>query len=278
MVSESELVVDRLLEIVSKVNKLIENCDKLPKEEFKIQARSQLIESRKFIKENLSLIPSHTLKTGNESLQKLESLVDKPDKKELQFKFKSNPGTPKSQPKPPVDIKEHKIDAAYHGESSFGFRGIKGQDLCLDNVDGRDVGLTDLVDCKVQILGLSNTVHLKNLIDCFVVIFLASRAITVDNCTNCKFEFVCQQLRISNTIGAQFKLYTSARSMLEESTELSFSRLDLDNVASDKLKPDQINKLMNCAKFDQDHNNWRSIDDFDWLNTRVPSQNYVIHE
>lgn len=67
-------------------------------------------------------------------------------------------------------------------------------------------------------------------------------------------------------------MFTSARSMLESSSELTFKCLNLGETS----QRDMMDELFERAKFDKTKNNWRCIDDFDWLSSNVPSKNFKV--
>lgn len=291
MGSESESCVDQLLIYVSELNGLIEDFKSgRTNEELCSKARERLHISRTYIEKNLGIIPNHTLKTINDSLRKLELLVEKP-KSHIQFRFSSKPSQePVSSNKNETNISEEpnkKLPSKQHEphgdkmncENFFGFRNQTNQSYHLDQEQARnkDISLINLSSCRVTILGLANTVHLRDLKDCLVIVFLATRAITLTNCQNCNFKFVCQQLRINSTKESSLQIFTSARSMLEESSGLKFSCLEFDQL-SDIIDAQQRSRLLSEAQFDCDKNNWKCIDDFDWLNANIASKNYSISE
>lgn len=280
MKSESELCVDKLLIQLGKIDNLVEKLISNKNDELICEARDLSTKTQSFVDNNKSIIPSYCLKKVIDSLKKLEKFIDEPQRAKLKFKFKSAPKTD-IEPKE-VSIKESEI-ISYNGDielstASFGFENRSNEKLALEqsDVEAKDISLIDLENCDVNIVGLANTVYIRNLKNTSVAVCLACRAITVINCANCQFELVCQQLRIDTTTQSTFKIYTSVRSMLESSNALEFHNLDLDGI--ERVGHKQVVDLFNKANFDVERNNWKCIDDFDWLSPDTKSKNFSIVE
>lgn len=277
MKSESELCVDQLLSYVSELNQSLDKIKTSKSDDDIKEAKDRIQQCRNFIARNVTIIPSHTLKTANDSLRKLDSLIEKPQRCEFKFISKPQDNEPKSSDQEIKDNPTKSDSCNLICDNFYGFRNQTNQDLCFNDgqADNRDISLIDLESCRVTVLGLANTVHLRNLKDCSVIIFLATRAVTLTNCINCELKIVCQQLRINSTKMTTFQLYTSARTMLEESSNLTFQCLDMNQM--DKLIDEpRRSDLLAKAKFEVHKNNWKCIDDFDWLHATIPSKNYTI--
>lgn len=64
--------------------------------------------------------------------------------------------------------------------------------------------------------------------------------------------------------------------MLETSSELSFKPLKLEELVD--CDTESINRLMADNNFKWSDNNWKCVDDFDWLVPNIPSKNYKLLE
>lgn len=282
MKTESELCVDALLVKTSKIEDLVEKLSSERDDELLCQARDLYLNTQSFISNNKSLIPSYCLKKVTDSLRKLDSYISEPQKTKLQFKFKSVPKVVAVSPEKSLPLEENdKVEINLKDSVStpfFGFRDCQGKKLELNEleVESKDISLINLINCDVNIVGIANTIYIRNLEDTSVTVCLACRAIAVINCNNCQLKLICQQLRIDSTSKCTFKIYTSARSMLESSRELEFHRLSLDSL-EDK-SAEQVRDLLIKANFDEQNNNWKCIDDFDWLSPDSASKNYKIVE
>lgn len=287
MTSESERCVDELLLITNRVNELTLRLTHDQTEKVLADSRSLLEATQLFIENNKSLIPSYILKKVSDSLKQLGRQVEAVNKSRMTFKFSAKPSAASSTSekdhakKPSQVIKTAESTASNSYQAFFGFRDRTNQELNMgaDEVNSKDVSLVDLVDCKVKIIGVANTLYIRNLKRTDVVVCLACRAITITNCSDCTFKFVCQQLRIDSTTNSLFTIFTSARSMLESSKGLTFKMLQLDELAKEEnINHDRIVDYLRIANFNEHQNNWKCIDDFDWLSPTSASINYKICE
>lgn len=279
MTSESEQCVDELLSKLSIIDKLIANFDKSNDEQLVDKSRQILLETQSYIDNNKSVTPAYILKKVTDSLKKLETRVNQPSKSKLQFKFKANPSSNNNESSIQPEYKSNvgeKFSTEFKSQPLHGFQNIINENLSLSgkDVESQDISLTNLRGCSVIINGLANTVYVRELKETSVTVCLACRAITITNCTDCHFRLICQQLRIDSTLNCSFRIFTSARSMLESSKALEFEPIKLDNV--DKLSHEQVQDLLAKAGFNESQNNWKCIDDFDWLAPDCPSKNYKL--
>lgn len=247
------------------------------------EARSFVLNTQTFIDNNRAVIPSYCLKKVTDVLRMLEININRPKKTNFQFKFRA----------PSQRIEEGNLQTTQEvvmrnsvGCSSnqhtvttpetLGFRDKTKQTLFLNSneVHSKDVSLINLDQCNVRITGPANTVYIRNLTNTKVTVFLACRSITITNCRDCHFELVCQQLRIDSTQTSRFDIFTSARSMLESSKALEFAELKFDSVEG--IESGEIDELLTVANFNKSKNNWKCIDDFDWLSSNTPSKNFKL--
>lgn len=285
MATESERCVDELMLRKAKIEAIIEELDKTGSNApVMADVRNILLDNQLFIDNNKSIIPSYCLKQMTGSLKRLQAHLDR-DASIPKFQFKSKP-----QVKSSDDQIHGRDEPAGHGDDkqsqaphlsatpSSGFINQDHKQLKLNagEVEGKDISLINLSECVVTITGLANTVYVSDLNNCQVTVFVACRAITVRNCVNCRFKLVCQQLRIDSTRESKFEIFTSARSMLESSEKLEFCELILGNVS--EMSEEEVSQLLARANFDPSLNNWRCIDDFDWLSPNTKSKNFVLVE
>lgn len=275
--NESELCVDKLLVEIGKMDHLVEKLDSDRDSQLICQARNLSSTVQSFIDNYKEIIPSYCLKKATDSLKRLENHINNPQMDKLKFKFKSAPKT-RVQLQADKTIELSSSIPQDYQTVSLGFKGRENEKLNLNpsDVETKDISLVDLKNCDVNIEGLANTVYMRNLSDTSVTVCLACRAITVVNCDNCQFKLVCQQLRIDETSRSIFTIYTSARSMLESSRELEFRNLNLDTLGGNSHE--QVRNLFKEANFDPQQNNWKCIDDFDWLSPKNTSKNFSIVE
>jgi len=277
MASESQRCVDQLLVRLSEIDRLVNRLETEPSDGVVLEAREVIRGTQNFIDNNKAAIPSYCLKKVADGLRRLESQVSGPQKAKLLFKFKSSPKVSDQKLEQTSELEQDtKREPSEFLPAKFGFHDCLSESLSLgpDEVDSKDVSLVNLDRCSVQIRGSANTVYIRNLKNCSVSVCIACRAVTVTDCRNCLFKIACQQLRIDSTSSCHFDIFTSARSMLESSEGLEFKQLNLDELEN----PSQVRELLTRANFDPTRNNWKCIDDFDWLSKDSPSRNYkLIH-
>ena len=285
MSTESERCVDKLLVEVNKMDDLSKRLEAEQTDELIEESRESITRIRTYLANNSAIIPSYIMKKISESLKRLEKQINNWSRSKLKFKFKTN----SSEPNPSgstVDAPSSKTkdsDAiktrpAIVTSNFLGFQNRNNEHLSLGGteVESKDVGLVGLNNCTVTIVGLANTVYIRDLTDTSVTICVACRAINVRNCSNCKLKLICQQLRIDSTTGSEFTIFISARSMLEASTDLKFRELKLEDLYKGDVTEEQVRDLLKMAEFNVKQNNWKCIDDFDWLSEEVPSRNYKL--
>lgn len=264
MVNETERCVDILIERSNEIDRILSefgtkhNTDDLIK---------IITDTQNYIRDNKPLIPPYILKKINQSLNRLEQHVEH-SKRKLSFKFKSS--TPsrnvnqKETAEKPIEI--NKVNCP---TKLFGLFNKDHEKLALnqEDVDGKDISLINIKFCHVIVNGLADTARLKDLKNVSVDVLIARRAITVTNCFDCKFKLACQQLRIDSSENCEFEIYTIGGSMLEASNKIIFK----------ELKSSNIQKIMTEAGMNDGTNNWKCINDFDWLSDQ-DSKNFEIVE
>lgn len=249
-------------------------------DKLKVSSKLSVDEARKAVKDienyicnNSAIVPPYFLKLAQDEVRQLEAFIHQP----VGFKFKKKTDSPKKESEEKAPTKDDPSPSEVEPESSdaapsFGFKSKSDETLILSNdqVDGKDISLVDLKKCSIEIKGCANSVYIKNLVSCEVKIGLASRAILMADCTDCQFVLICQQLRIDSSNDCTFELYISSRAMLENSKNLSFRCL--------RWTFDGMEELLKRVNFQADNNNWKQIDDFDWLSKDTKSKNFKLLE
>lgn len=275
MSSASEICVDELLKRLTELDALLCRLDNESSQQDGLinESRELLTSTQSFIDNNNALIPGYCLKKAVDSINKLENYVKKSQESKINFKFKQVKSRVRVDLDKPASELKHEVTTPPVYEpaqtNTIGFSEKTNESLALGpaEVEFKDVSLSRLASCNIVIKGLANTVYISDLTNTSVVISIACRAITIKKCANCKFKLVCQQLRIDSTVDCEFEIFTTARSMLESSNGLKFRRLCPDSEMAD---------FMLKSNMDINSNNWKYIDDFDWLSPNVPSQHYKL--
>ncbi|KAF4524621.1 hypothetical protein B566_EDAN013872 [Ephemera danica] len=160
------------------------------------------------------------------------------------------------------------ITLQLYNDNSCGFADKEDQDLSLteEELEGKDVVLSGLIRCKVQLPGTPSTLHMTGLRGCQVLVGPVTTSVFIDDCSDCTFAFPCQQVRIHNTKHCQFYVHVTSRSIIEDTTQVFFAPFNWDY--------DNIDKHFEIAGLDRNRNNWNCVDDFNWLAIDMPSPNW----
>lgn len=160
------------------------------------------------------------------------------------------------------------ITLQLYNDNSCGFANKEDQDLSLteEELEGKDVVLSGLIRCKVQLPGTPSTLHMTGLRGCQVLVGPVTTSVFIDDCSDCTFAFPCQQVRIHNTKHCQFYVHVTSRSIIEDTTQVFFAPFNWDY--------DNIDKHFEIAGLDRSRNNWNCVDDFNWLAIDMPSPNW----
>lgn len=212
----------------------------------------------------------HTISDLNNKYQELVSKV-KPKKK---FGFKNRKQKTKLPEVSELSISE--TDSA--GSKSVGYStddGVNVSDrrderivLSRDQVQGRDVVVSGLTNCRLEIRASPLTLHLTNISSCTVLTGPVATSIMVDQCVDSSLSLSCQQLRTHNTSNTDIYLHTTAKAIIEDCKGI--------RVAPYNWKYPDMEEDWNVSKLDKNINNWTQIGDFNWLSVDKPSPNWSI--
>ncbi|XP_055033187.2 tubulin-specific chaperone C [Misgurnus anguillicaudatus] len=236
---------------------------------------------QKFLNDSVMFLTQYEIRQAQASLQKLQSsLADKrevalPKKK---FAFRSrNTGTSK-QPEPIQDttVKSASVvdgtvmlDAAI-SVNQCGFSNVHDQVLIkhAEEIQQRDVLLSNLTNCKVRLYGCPSTVHIKMVSNCEILCGPVSSSVFVDQCTKSILAVPCQQLRTHNTSATQIYIHVTSRAIIEDCHDVRFAPFTWTYP--------EIHDHFKVSRLDPDRNNWEQVDDFNWLAAGTPSPNWTV--
>ena len=86
---------------------------------------------------------------------------------------------------------------------------------------------------------------------------MTKSTVFVDNCQNCKFELNCHQLRIHNTYESRFNIFVTSKAIIEDCNKVVFSPYKFDYPERERHEKEE--------EKDAKPNQWRDIQDFNWL-------------
>lgn len=191
-------------------------------------------------------------------------------KKKFGFKARKN-----KIEKTDVNNGADKIDAASKNEAyqvveDCGFFNKTGEDLILkdEEIDRKDVLLSNLKNCKIQLFGYPTTLHIANLEASKVYCGPVSTSVFIEHVKDSTLHLACQQLRIHNTTDSNFYIHVTSKAIIEDSKNVRFGIYKLDY--------EGIDKHYDSSGLNRNVNNWDKVDDFNWLATDKPSPNWSI--
>ncbi|XP_077017938.1 tubulin-specific chaperone C [Tamandua tetradactyla] len=240
---------------------------------------------QKLLNDSVLFLAAYDLRQGQETLGKLQAALAE-RRQELQpkkrFAFKTRrkdpasvskrdaaPGAPSSESilASPPSLKE---------EGGFGFNHVCG----FSNLDSQvlekraeelrqfDVLLTELTNCTVKLYGNPNTLRLTKARNCTVLCGPVSTSVFLENCSGCVLSVACQQLRVHSTRDTRIFLQVTSRAIVEDCSGIQ--------LAPYTWSYPEIDKDFKDSGLDRSKNNWKDVDDFNWLARGVASPNWSI--
>ncbi len=166
-----------------------------------------------------------------EQLQKLSgdiqslALLLKPKKK---FKFSENRKKkevtqPKETPIPEKKPENPAVSAMFNIES---IQQKVGETITLSKSEliQSTYKIIDNSESSISISGPLETVYLYNNKDCTINLGPVRSSVFVEKCDNCTINLMAQQIRIHNSSGSTFLIYSASKSIIENCTALSFGQ------------------------------------------------------
>ncbi|XP_022061997.2 tubulin-specific chaperone C [Acanthochromis polyacanthus] len=246
------------------------------------EATAKTAQLQKFLNDSLMFLTQYELRQAQAALQKLQtSLTETREealpKKKFAFRARtkaaekvSAAGTPPPDAAgtpPPADPDVTVVDGT---SEQCGFSNVKDELLTktAEEIQKQDVLLTHLSNCKVRLMGSPSTLHLKNIDGCEILCGPVSSSVFIDQCRNSTLAFPCQQLRTHNTIDTQVYLHVTSRAIIEDCRGLSFAPFSWSYPT--------LEEDFAVSGLDRQQNNWREVDDFNWLAAGTPSPNWTV--
>lgn len=140
--------------------------------------------------------------------------------------------------------------------------------LQSDEINGKDVTMSSLTNCLVQLIGHPGSVQVSNLKNCIILCGPIARSMFADNCVDCKFVFGCQQFRFHSSQSCDIYMHVTCRAIIEDCTGV---RVAPYNYAYSNIDIDFMKAGLDAAK-----NNWEDVADFNWLSADHASPNWQI--
>ncbi|GAB0093266.1 tubulin-specific chaperone C [Sergentomyia squamirostris] len=232
-------------------------------------------ELQKYLTTSTIFLTEHKIKTCQAVINDLLVQVEEKKTKMIpkkKFGFKSYT-KPDVDPGMKDDNGEKKAEEEPDGvkkrkEFEWTIAGRRNQEIVLDRlaVNGQDLTLNDLENCLVRIIGHPGSIQLSKMKNCVLITGPVSRSIFADDCSNCKFLFACQQMRLHTSHNCDIYLHVTCRAIIEDCTGI---RTAVYNFTYPDISAD-----FRDAGLDVDRNNWQDVADFNWLSPDRPSPNW----
>lgn len=136
------------------------------------------------------------------------------------------------------------------------------------DVDRKDITISNLKNCFVEIRGHAGSVQIANAVDCVFLCGPISRSLFAENCFRCKIVAACQQLRLHGSTNCKLWLHVTCRAIVEDCKQIEvgdyiyeYSGIEID---------------FKKSGLDAAVNNFRDIADFNWLSPEKPSPNWKL--
>merc|ERR1712224_146157 len=110
---------------------------------------------------------------------------------------------------------------------------------------------------------MGEQVLVENLTDCEVLVGVSCSTVWLRNCTNCKFNVACQQLRVSSSSNCEISLFSSIGPVFDASHHITVRPFQPTYVPLQK-------RHFKAAGIELSQNNWNKIEDQDATNASVP--------
>ncbi|XP_072498278.1 tubulin-specific chaperone C [Notamacropus eugenii] len=245
------------------------------------EAASRLQTLQKLLNDAVLYLAPYDVRLGQEALARLQGALGE-RRQELQpkkrFAFKSrrkdaaaqDPRPAAEAPPPPQQPPPAPPPAPAQVPPGSGFSDRESQTLQMQAAElrQRDILLTGLTDCTVRLYGNPNTLRLTKARGCTVLCGPVSTSVFLDDCVSCVLAVACQQLRTHSTRDTRIFLQVTSRAIVEDCSGVQFAPYSWSYPG--------IDQDFEGSGLDRSKNNWRDVDDFNWLARGVASPNWSV--
>jgi len=137
-----------------------------------------------------------------------------------------------------------------------------------------DFSLSSLSKCTVYMLQKLDALRITQLSDCIVVCGPVNGSIFIENCSNCTFALVSQQIRLHTTHHCSLYIHSRSHPIIEDCNSLHFA--PYQGYIKWGRYCTLFNKLFDEYSFNNDQNCWENVDDFNWQKVGQHSPNWQI--
>lgn len=229
------------------------------------------------------LLPPYDVQKYRASLKTLASDIaarreQLAPRKKFSFKRRAEAASNATEATIPVDgYKAAEVQAEVSSSSTTGafngelIEGRKGSCIKFGpgELQGRDVSLRDLEDCRVVLLDQVGALHVHRLRRCEIVIVAVSSSLLMHHCHECIFTFAAKQLRLHDSDQVVLHLHTRSSPIIEHCKRIMFAPFDLAWPG--------LEELLQRASLGSpgEDGPWSDVQDFNWLK-RQASPNWCL--
>ncbi|XP_012566899.2 tubulin-specific chaperone C [Hydra vulgaris] len=230
---------------------------------------------QKFVSDSASDLPSYDIRRAQEILSEIRNSINL--KRELllpktKFAFKSRVKITEKNGNNECGLKKviDSTESSLLSDQTFGFSNLVGKSLSLNPSEchSKCINLINLQDCTVEIKGCPSAMQIQNISNTIVHCGPISRAIFINGCYDSALHLACQQLRIHSTFNTNFYILVRSKAVIEDCEHVGFGEY--------MWRYDGITEHMQEAGLEFNVNNWRNVDDFNWLKLNEKSPNWFI--
>ncbi|XP_043917838.1 tubulin-specific chaperone C [Protopterus annectens] len=262
----------------SSIDAMLQSCCSIPKADLPMHFEAMTVklqQLQKFLNDSVMFLPSYDLRQAQDALQNLQdAMIEKRDelmpKKKFAFKVRKKEVSVPKEKSVLECIDGPKDKAMAPTMSVCGFSNVASQNLVKfsDDVNSKDVLLSNLSDCTVKLFGAPSTLHIKNVINSKILCGPVATSVFVDECKDCVFVLACQQLRTHSTKDTSVYLHVTSRAIIEDCSDIRF--------APYSWWYEGLEKDFATAGLQRNTNNWNCVDDFNWLSLEAHSPNWSV--
>jgi len=263
---------------IVEVEQLINNCGG---EEVAVQLDNiavQLALVQKYVTDSSIFLPSYDLRKGQTSVDKLQASFQATQervqpKKKFGFKGAKNRSKAADSVKPVEKLLAAttlKDEPKLEDKNTFTLKDKEGEVLNVEGAEvaGRDLNISNLRNCRVEVKGGPSTLHMTNVKGCKLLFGPVATSVFIEGCEDSLIAVSCQQLRTHSARNCSIYLHTTSRAIIEDCSDLQFAPYtwSYPGIANDYA----------ATGLDQTINNWKEVGDFNWLATDTPSPNWSV--
>jgi len=269
----------RELEVrIAEVEQLINDCGG---EQVAVQLDNiavQLALVQKYVTDSSIFLPSYDLRKGQTSVDKLQASFQATQarvqpKKKFGFKGAKSRSKAADSVKPVERLLAAttlKDEPKLEDKNTFTLKDKEGEVLNVEGAEvaGRDLNISNLRNCRVEVKGGPSTLHMTNVKGCKLLFGPVATSVFIEGCEDSLIAVSCQQLRTHSARNCSIYLHTTSRAIIEDCSDLRFAPYSWSypGIADDYA----------ATGLDQTINNWKDVGDFNWLATDTPSPNWSV--